>query len=462
MNWQLVYSFHPLTCYPFCFDCCGVLTALDFRVPDACQIATFSLLVLFYAKLVHRHRWNLLRVRFLAFCILSNAAMVMLTVAYAVVMDKILHDEEKDPDSQSPERVLEFVTKLYFLICAAFFGVLVLLAAYYIRSLWSSRQSTAGTSKQEVLVTSFIFLIFLSRCIWDVLAAIEYGSDTFTLQVSEDEATRIKFIDGLTFALLWIWEIIPTLSVIVYFRNIPYTADSHCIGQWRWLNEWSGARKCLEGWPCNFPDEYFEGDEADESGQVPPPRSDSLADEDELDVSVSVSVNDPYRAMEDATSGESSLLPPGAFIRSAPPSHVMAFGGGSMYPYGMGGGYGTGSMAYGQNGVDVYGNATNWPHPALHQPLNAAAAAAASSFNPHYAAMYGQSGSMTGGGSHEVGVGYSSPYAHHRSYYGYASSDYPAHPYTQQQQQAAAARYQQAKGTNQPADAANSQQHQIQ
>eukprot|EP00455_Lapot_gusevi_P014986 TRINITY_DN17551_c0_g1_i1.p2 TRINITY_DN17551_c0_g1~~TRINITY_DN17551_c0_g1_i1.p2 ORF type:complete len:113 (-),score=12.86 TRINITY_DN17551_c0_g1_i1:69-407(-) len=33
------------------------LVTLVYLFPSVCQIATFSLLILFYAKLVHRHRW---------------------------------------------------------------------------------------------------------------------------------------------------------------------------------------------------------------------------------------------------------------------------------------------------------------------------------------------------------------------------------------------------------------------
>ena len=123
--------------------------------------------------------------------------------------------------------VREFVNKMYFMSCAVFFGVLVVLAAYYIHRLRTARRSTAGTSSQEVLVTSMIFVIFLSRCIWDLLAAFDATSSTFRQGLWETPTRHIKLMATETFCLLFVWEIIPTLMVIVYFRNIPNSQTIH-------------------------------------------------------------------------------------------------------------------------------------------------------------------------------------------------------------------------------------------
>ena len=58
--------------------------------------------------------------------------------------------------------------------------------------------------------------------------------------------THVKLLEGSTFVLIFLWEIMPTLLVIAYFRNIPRSQSSLCPA---FLDEcdWSGV--C--GWlPC--------------------------------------------------------------------------------------------------------------------------------------------------------------------------------------------------------------------
>jgi len=75
------------------------LSHLIYFLPNACQIGTFSLLILFYAKLVHRHRWRVLRLRFLSFCILANTALVLLTLTFSILMDRVQKAQQSDPTS---------------------------------------------------------------------------------------------------------------------------------------------------------------------------------------------------------------------------------------------------------------------------------------------------------------------------------------------------------------------------
>lgn len=46
--------------------------------------------------------------------------------------------------------------------------------------------------------------------------------------VSCQEAGRVKAIDPLPFCVLVLWEFVPTLLVLVYFRHIPYTRLHRC------------------------------------------------------------------------------------------------------------------------------------------------------------------------------------------------------------------------------------------
>lgn len=95
------------------------LSHLIYFLPNACQIGTFSLLILFYAKLVHRHRWRFLRLRFLSFCILSNTAMVLLTLTFSILMDRVSEAEAEDPQSQDAINVGDFVNQMYYVVSEA-------------------------------------------------------------------------------------------------------------------------------------------------------------------------------------------------------------------------------------------------------------------------------------------------------------------------------------------------------
>ena len=219
----------------------------------------------------------MLRFRFFGFCILSNIAMIFLTLTFSILMDRVQHTEDEDPTSQDARDVKEFVTKMYFIASAVFFGVLVALAAIYIIKIRHARISTAGISRREVVMTSLIFLIFLSRCIWDFLAAFDEESKLFRLQIRESDDSHLKLMNVVTFISLFIWEVVPTLLVIVYFRRIPSTADSHCIGAWSCCRNRPFFRKCLTSWPWELPEDYFDGEVSTASG------TNRISDDEDID-----------------------------------------------------------------------------------------------------------------------------------------------------------------------------------
>lgn len=426
--------FHTLT---LAWCVLSYLLLLFFPSSDACQIGTFSLLILFYAKLVHRHRWRSLRLRFLGFCILSNTAMVFLTLTFSILMDRVERTQREDPTSTDAKNVQQFVDTMYFLCSAMFFGVLVVLAAFYIHKLRTSRGSTAGTSKQEVLVTSLIFLIFLSRCVWDVMAAFDPNSTIFRHQIRETATNHVKLMSPMTFFLVFLWEVVPTLMVIAYFRNIPNTSDSYCVGLWSCCHEGSKGRRCLAGWPCFFPDDYFE------------PTADADAATPSASNTRTVSRNDlapEYAQMEDDESaglGLSSALPPGNFVRSSSISHSQQYATGSFSAYGRN--YATGSvngppglistLAGGVHlgvGNDLYGSPT-WLNP-THPALSHLTPAMSLPKHQLYPTSHGHfAHSATAAAPQQQG-----PYAHTTYYEDEEESQYTqyaVHPYTQQQQQ---------------------------
>jgi len=208
------------------------LTTVLFYLPNACQVATFSMLILFYAKLVNEHRWREQRPFYTITAYVVNGVMMVLIGVYA----GLASGSEVDDQAQQTYDTIYFVSQ------ALFFGSLVVLAMYYIRKLVLSRQShlQVGLSRAELLTTAVVFLIFFTRCVFDLLAA--FNIDIFVHKISEvqaDNGRRVKLLHTSTFFLVFIWEIVPTLMVLIFFRKMPPTRNSW----WAAIEEFCGLRK---------------------------------------------------------------------------------------------------------------------------------------------------------------------------------------------------------------------------
>lgn len=86
---------------------------------------------------------------------------------------------------------------------------------------------------------AFVFMAFLSRCIVDFFSAYQTSSSNHICRDNCSEYSNQKTIDLLPFGLLIIWELIPTMLILWYFRSIPYTRlhrfikfESYLLGWW--------------------------------------------------------------------------------------------------------------------------------------------------------------------------------------------------------------------------------------
>ncbi|EGC38238.1 hypothetical protein DICPUDRAFT_29057 [Dictyostelium purpureum] len=144
-----------------------------FYIPINIQFATFSLLVLFYAHVVHRATWErFTRKRF--------------TIAYSSVN----------------------------------FILLVLQISFYGWRLRVIMQTTKSHLQSQlplsiIPITFFIFLCFTSRCIFDFFAA--FGA----IQISLNSGTIRNNIT--IFVTYLVWEILPYILILVLFWRIPTT-----------------------------------------------------------------------------------------------------------------------------------------------------------------------------------------------------------------------------------------------
>ncbi|EAL67350.1 hypothetical protein DDB_G0280247 [Dictyostelium discoideum AX4] len=151
----------------------AVLTTF-FLIPINIQFATFSLLVLFYAHVVHRTTWErFTRMRFTIVYSSVNIILLVLQIAfYGWKLRIIKQNTNRHLQSQLPLSIIP--------------------------------------------ITFFIFLCFTSRCVYDFIAA--FGKVNISL------SDQLSLRENLTvFFTYLVWEILPYILILVLFWRIPTT-----------------------------------------------------------------------------------------------------------------------------------------------------------------------------------------------------------------------------------------------
>ena len=197
------------------------LIDLLYYLPSSCQLAMFSLLLLFYAKLYHQqlHTWKFVERRAVLLFALLNTAQLLVTVAFIVLIQQ--------PTLRSAS--LEWYHQSYFILSASFFLTLFLVALYYFNLLHRHTPHISSLlSSHHLSLSTVIFLLLLSRCIFDGGAALDSSAILFRRQLYETNAGVL--IELPTFLLLVLWEIVPTALVIVFFRDTPQLSSSSSSG----------------------------------------------------------------------------------------------------------------------------------------------------------------------------------------------------------------------------------------
>lgn len=72
---------------------------------------------------------------------------------------------------------------------------------------------------EEILVTSVVFIVLASRCVFDIIGCFVDGADS-PFRISVDSS---KSLTALSFALIVLWEITPTLTSMSHLRNLIST-----------------------------------------------------------------------------------------------------------------------------------------------------------------------------------------------------------------------------------------------
>eukprot|EP00026_Physarum_polycephalum_P009186 Phypoly_transcript_09299.p1 GENE.Phypoly_transcript_09299~~Phypoly_transcript_09299.p1 ORF type:complete len:415 (+),score=36.99 Phypoly_transcript_09299:118-1362(+) len=215
-----------------------ILSNVLLWIPLNIQFATFSLLVIFYAHLVHKSTWErYTKRRFaIAYVVINAVLLILQCVSLGVVNSKhpddlkLLGDVQQGLGSTrpgyficTPDRfscVLHGVTTSSGIAGFVFLVLVAILAWYGFRL----HVAISSTAKHQMLfqvppglfvVTVIIILLFLSRCIYDFVNV----TSTYVVDLDSNSAKDQLII----FFAYFSWEIVPAIMIIVLFWRIPTT-----------------------------------------------------------------------------------------------------------------------------------------------------------------------------------------------------------------------------------------------
>eukprot|EP01120_Amphizonella_sp_Union-15-10_P012228 TRINITY_DN5396_c0_g1_i4.p1 TRINITY_DN5396_c0_g1~~TRINITY_DN5396_c0_g1_i4.p1 ORF type:complete len:325 (-),score=24.07 TRINITY_DN5396_c0_g1_i4:64-1038(-) len=177
------------------------------------QFATFSFLALYFARLVHR-KMTPLNERFykvIGIVVYLEINLILLTVQIFFMLYLINRD-----DKHVQVWISLFVSLMYFLLSlsiAIYGGIVIRLIRF------SRLKVPFVTGKGPFIVgTVLTILVFFSRGIRDALAAWDIG--VITLSDPSKQSLQLQIF---LFVCSFVWEIVPTVLVIILFWRIPKT-----------------------------------------------------------------------------------------------------------------------------------------------------------------------------------------------------------------------------------------------
>jgi len=184
--------------------------AIIFWIPYPIQFATFSLLVMYYAGLIHREWRSYWRKRYVVVYAVSN--IFFLCVIIAIIVSEIRYANAPTTPN--------WLTNLTAIFGGVLFLILMIILTIYGWKAKSSNQlnlqpliQKANSQTSLIIVTFILFILFCSRSFYDfftVKSSLSLDSCDFS------SANSIYVL--LTF---FAWEILPILLVLFLFWRIP-------------------------------------------------------------------------------------------------------------------------------------------------------------------------------------------------------------------------------------------------
>jgi hypothetical protein len=181
-------------------------------LPVNFQFATFSLLVVFFAHLVHRATWEKSTKKI--FTIAYVATNLVFMSVQGVWLGLYAYYEKHNMEDES-----EWLGVAQSTLAGVVFLILVFILAYYGYLLHSAMKG-ASSFVQPVPSTIFpitfvIFMLFLSRSVFDFVNAAGH----WIISVISDDS----FSYAVVFLLYFFWEILPAVMILGLFWRIPTT-----------------------------------------------------------------------------------------------------------------------------------------------------------------------------------------------------------------------------------------------
>lgn len=179
-----------------------------YAFPTNIQVAFFTLLLLFYAQRVHYDHWNRIGPVLFASYGLVNGLLLILFAVYASVSLLV---------APAQQRWIVLMMSAVFAVCFA-----LLVVGYVAYTVLVARQEPrpapykheSRTAQLALLVTITVCLTI--RCVWDIINLAEAQA----VHIFSDSLREQLTVVGLFLT----WEILPLLSVIVFFGKIPHAA----------------------------------------------------------------------------------------------------------------------------------------------------------------------------------------------------------------------------------------------
>ncbi|GAM18100.1 hypothetical protein SAMD00019534_012750 [Acytostelium subglobosum LB1] len=202
-----------------------------FSIPINIQFATFSLLVLFYAHVVHRSTWETSTKAIFSIAYISINVLlfilqcVWIAFDYKDSLNQPNNDNSTNPNPnpcQTTDTQLTVYDQTAYILTGVVFLLLVSILAFYGWRLNFIIKSTKSAQLQSQLpisiipITFIIFLCFTSRCIFNFISAV--GSiPSINLDCDSVKQSITVFLS------YFFWEILPYILILVLFWRIPST-----------------------------------------------------------------------------------------------------------------------------------------------------------------------------------------------------------------------------------------------
>jgi len=189
-----------------------------YRVAIPIQFATFSLLICYYAHIQHKEKaeWYTFKRRYSILWITTNAIFGGLEIVWISLGIKF-HNQSSGSDPVWLNEIHSIYSGIVFLILAGIIGFYGWRVTRMLKTSSTQTKLLARLSFRKIVtVTVGLFICFSLRCAYDFVTSF---CKALTIQI--DSQTGMK--DLLMFFVILIFEIVPTILVLVLFGHVKST-----------------------------------------------------------------------------------------------------------------------------------------------------------------------------------------------------------------------------------------------